>query len=182
MLSSVAANAQQKKFNLVLVAGMNASQVNGDKLAGFDKIGIVAGAGINRQVTPKAGWQFEILYSEKGSKDVAGPNNLQIDTMFRFNYIDIPIMFNYNLYEKLMIQAGVYNGVRIKAVYDDYVNKFDRTKQIRTMDYGVCLGVNYSITGNWKLNFRVSQSVLDINSTIERYYNLSSALSIRYQL
>lgn len=175
-------SAQQKKFNLVLVAGINASQVNGDKLAGFDKIGILAGAGINRQVNKKAGWQFEILYSEKGSKDVAGPNNLQIDTIFRFNYIDIPIMFNYNLYEKLMIQAGVYNGVRIKAVYDDYVNKFDRTKQIRTMDYGVCLGVNYSITDNWKLNFRVSQSVLDINSTIERYYNLSSALSIRYQL
>lgn len=182
MLSSIVANAQQKKFNLVLVAGMNASQLNGDKLAGFDKIGLLAGAGINRQVTKKSGWQFEILYSEKGSRDVAEPSNIQIDTIFRFNYIDIPIMFNYNLYDKLMIQLGVYNGIRIKAEYDDYVNKFDRTKQIRALDYGVCLGVNYSITDHWKANFRVSQSVLDINNTIERYYNLSSSISIRYQL
>ncbi len=174
--------AQDKKFNLVLVAGMNASQVNGDKLAGFDKVGLITGAGINRQLSKKLGWQFEILYAEKGSKDVAGANNIQLDTLFKFNYIEIPVMINYSIYDKLQIQGGIYTGIRLKAVYDDYVNSFDRSQQIRNLDHGLCIGVNYSITEHWKANIRVSQSVLDINNTFERYYNLSTALSIRYQL
>lgn len=174
--------AQDKKFNLVLLAGMNASQVNGDKLAGFDKVGLITGAGINRQVSKKLGWQFEILYAEKGSKDVAGANNIQLDTLFKFNYIEIPVMINYSIYDKLQIQGGIYTGIRLKAVYDDYVNSFDRSQQIRNLDHGLCIGVNYSITEHWKANIRVSQSVLDINNTFERYYNLSTALSIRYQL
>jgi outer membrane protein W len=174
--------AQDKKFNLVFVAGMNASQVNGDKLAGFDKIGLITGAGINRQVNKKLAWQFEILYAEKGSKDVASASNIQLDTLFKFNYIEIPLMVNYTIYDKLQLQGGIYTGVRVKAVYDDYVNSFDRTNLIRSLDHGLCIGVNYSITEHWKANIRVSQSVLDINNTFERYYNLSSALSIRYQL
>lgn len=174
--------AQDKKFNLLLIAGMNASQVNGDKLAGFDKIGLLTGAGINRQVSKKLGWQFEILYAEKGSKDVAGVNNIQLDTLFKFNYIDIPVMINYSIYDKLQIQGGIYTGIRLKAVYDDYVNSFDRSNQIRGLDHGLCIGLNYSITAHWKANIRISQSVLDINNTFERYYNLSTALSIRYQL
>ncbi len=174
--------AQDKKFNLVLVAGMNASQVNGDKLAGFDKIGLITGAGINRQVNKKLAWQFEILYAEKGSKDVASASNIQLDTLFKFNYIEIPLMVNYTIYDKLQLQGGIYTGVRVKAVYDDYVNSFDRTNLIRSLNHGLCIGVNYSITEHWKANIRVSQSVLDINNTFERYYNLSSALSIRYQL
>lgn len=174
--------AQDKKFNLVLVAGMNASQVNGDKLAGFDKVGLLAGAGISRQVNKKIGWQFEILYSEKGSKDVAGLSNIQLDTLFRFNYIEIPLMVNYSIYDKLQIQGGIYTAVRIKAEYDDYVNRFDRSNIIRSLDHGLCIGVNYSLTDHWKANIRVSQSVLDINNSFEVYYNLSSTLSIRYQL
>lgn len=179
---ALSSNAQDKKFKLVLITGMNASQVNGDKLGGFDKIGLLAGAGISREVSKKLGWQFEILYSEKGSKDVAGANNLQLDTLFKFNYIEIPILFNYVFYDKIQVQAGIYNAVRIKAEYDDYVNSFDRSNQIRALDHGLCIGVNYSITEHWKANFRVSQSVLDINNSFERYYNLNSTLSISYQL
>jgi opacity protein-like surface antigen len=179
---ALSSNAQDKKFKLVLITGMNASQVNGDKLGGFDKIGLLAGAGISREVSKKLGWQFEILYSEKGSKDVAGANNLQLDTLFKFNYIEIPILFNYDVYDKIQVQAGIYNAVRIKAEYDDYVNSFDRSNQIRALDHGLCIGVNYSITEHWKANFRVSQSVLDINNSFERYYNLNSTLSISYQL
>lgn len=182
VLATISTKAQQKKFNLILVTGINASQVNGDKLAGFDKVGMLAGAGISRQINNKIGWQFEILYSEKGSRDAAGNNNIQIDTIFRFNYIDVPIFLNYNIYNKIMIQFGVYNAYRTKAEYDDYVNKFDRSNQIRTLDHGISVGVNYSLTEHWKANFRVSQSVLDINSSFERYYNLYSSISIRYQL
>ncbi len=182
ILLSISASAQERKFNLLFIAGANASQVNGDKLAGFDKFGMYTGMGIKRQVNQRSGWQFEILYSEKGSKDVPGANNILLDTIFRFNYIDIPVLYNYEVIKNLTAQIGIFNAFRLNAEYDDFVNVFDRNSQIRVMDHGVCGGIEYRLNDRWHANLRLSQSILDINNSFERYYNLYSSFSIRYQL
>lgn len=175
-------NAQNKSFELLLIAGANASQVNGDKLAGFDKFGLNVGAGIKRKIRERSAWQIEFLYSEKGSKDVVSNVNPVPDTLFQFNYVDIPIIFSYEVYNKLNVEAGIFNSVRVKALYSDFINDFDRSSVIRKTDHGLCLGLNYQLFNNFEVNARVSQSVFDINATIERYFNLYTSLSIRYRL
>lgn len=176
------AYSQEGKFKLLFIAGANASQVNGDKLAGFDKFGLYSGLGIKRQINTKSSWQFELLYSEKGSKDVNSANNILLDTLFKFNYIDIPIVYTYRVWKKIDLQAGVYTGVLLNAVYDDYVNEFDRNNQIRKIDNGLCAAVEYELNKNWIFNLRLSQSMLDINNSFETYYNMYTSFSIRYQL
>lgn len=174
--------AQDKGFHLLLSAGANASQVNGDKLAGFDKFGLNIGAGVQRKINTKSALQIEFLYSEKGSKDVVNPNNPVPDTLFQFNYIDVPIVYTYEFYPKLSAELGIYNSVRLKATYSDFVLTYDRASVIRSSDHGVLLGLNYRLADKFYANVRVTQSVLDINATIERYFNLTSSLSIRYLL
>ncbi len=174
--------AQDHRFHLLLVGGANASQVNGDKLAGFDKFGLNVGAGVKRSITTKYGYQIEFLYSEKGSKDVASTNNPIPDTLFQFNYIDIPIVFSYTIYPKLNIEGGIYNSIRLKAIYSDLINDYDRTSLIRPTDHGFTGGVNYQILDHLSVNARISQSVFDINASIERYFNLVTSFSIRYSL
>lgn len=181
-LLSLAAKAQDHRFHLLLVGGANASQVNGDKLAGFDKFGINAGAGIKRGITNKSGIQIEFLYSEKGSKDVVSNSNPIPDTLFQFNYVDIPIVYTYKIYPKLTIEIGIYNSVRVKALYSDFVNNYDRTTIIRPTDHGFTGGVNYQILEHLSVNARLSQSIFDINASIERYFNLVTCFSIRYSL
>ncbi len=182
VLLSLNTSAQNKSFELLLIAGANASQVNGDKLAGFDKFGLNVGAGVRRSFSERAAWQIEFLYSEKGSKDVVTNTNPVPDTLFQFNYVDIPIIFSYRVYKNLDVEAGIFNSVRVKALYSDFINDFDRSAVIRPTDHGLCLGLNYQLFNNFDVNARVSQSVFDINATIERYFNLYTSLGIRYRL
>lgn len=182
LLFSISSFAQDHRFHLLLVGGANASQVNGDKLAGFDKFGLNVGAGVKRSISSKSSFQIEFLYSEKGSKDVASTNNPIPDTLFQFNYIDIPIVYAYNIYPKLNLELGIYNSVRLKSIYSDFINDYDRTSVIRSTDHGVTGGVNYQIIDDLSVNIRVSQSIFDINASIERYFNLATSFSIRYSL
>jgi hypothetical protein len=87
-------HSQDRKFHLLLSVGVNASQVNGDKLAGFNKFGLNLGTGVRRNIGLKSAWQIEFLYSEKGSKDMVSPTNPLPDTLFQFNYIDIPFVLS----------------------------------------------------------------------------------------
>ena len=174
--------AQNKQFKLLVVAGVNATQVNGDKLSGFNKFGLNTGLGICREINKKSTFQMEFLYSEKGSKDVVNAYNPIPDTLFKFNYIDIPIVYTYQIYPKFDLELGVYNSVRIKAIYSDNVNDFDRTSIIRKTDHGGLIGLNYQLFEHLSLNGRVSQSFFDINASIERYFNFYTSLSIRYSL
>ncbi len=171
-----------QNFKLGLVAGVNFSQVNGDKLAGFDKIGLLGGAVVSRKIKANKELSFEMLYSEKGSKDVVDINNPIQDTLFRFNYIDIPILYSYYLLPHVKLQMGVYTGVRIKATYDDSNQEYDRIDQIRSMDYGLTGGAEYVYNKHFGFNGRISQSLLDNNNTYDRYYNLYLSFSLRYIL
>lgn len=174
--------AQDHKFHLLASLGANASQVNGDKLAGFDKFGLNTGLGIRRNLSLKSGIQLEFLYSEKGSRDVVTTQNPVPDTIFQFNYIDIPIVYTHTIYPKLNLELGIYNSIRTKATYGDFVNSFDRTSIIRSTDHGLIGGLNYQLFEHLSVNARVSQSIFDINATIERYFNLVTSFSIRYSL
>lgn len=182
LCASLLVEAQDRKFHLLLSLGANASQVNGDKLAGFDKFGLNVGAGVRRNISNKSAWQIEFLYSEKGSKDVVSNSNPVPDTLFQFNYIDVPLVFSYQFYPKIRGELGIYNSVRLKATYSDFVIDYDRSSIIRSSDHGVLAGVNYQLNNHWGANLRIAQSVFDINSTIERYFNLSTSFSIRYVL
>jgi Outer membrane protein beta-barrel domain len=174
--------SQDRKFHLLLSVGANASQVNGDKLAGFDKFGLNIGAGVRRSFGQKSAWQLEFLYSEKGSKDVVSTNNPVPDTLFQFNYIDVPLVYSYNFYPKLRGEIGIFNSVRLSATYSDFVIDYDRSSIIRSSDHGLLAGVQYQFGEHLGANLRISQSIFDINASIERYYNLYTSFSIRYTL
>lgn len=175
-------NAQNNSFIPSISLGVNASQVNGDKLAGFDKFGINAGVGIQRKFGTKNSFAIEFNYSEKGSKDVASANNPVPDTLFKFNYIDIPLIYSREIYPKLKLNLGIYNSVLLKATFSDYVIDYDKSNVIRKTDHGVIVGLEYNFTDNFAVNARVSQSVFDLNTSLERYFNLVSSLSIKYSI
>jgi hypothetical protein len=174
--------SQDRRFHLLLSVGANASQVNGDKLAGFDKFGLNLGAGVRRSFGAKSAWQLEFLYSEKGSKDVVSTNNPVPDTLFQFNYIDVPLVYSYSFYPKLRGEIGLFNSVRLNATYSDFVIDYDRNGIIRGSDHGLLAGVQYQLSEHLGANLRISQSIFDINASIERYYNLYTSFSIRYTL
>jgi opacity protein-like surface antigen len=171
--------SQDNRFKLLATLGMNASQINGDNLAGFDKIGLNAGLGVERDFRAKSALSFEINYSEKGSRDVPNAKNIVQDTLFRFNYIDIPILYTYKFGRGISAHAGIYTSILLKATYDDFVNVYDKSSILKKTDHGFMIGAGYSFNKHLSVQLRLSQSVYDVNTTFERYYNLVSNLSIR---
>ena len=72
--------------------GLTTSQISGDNLAGFNKLGIAVGIFTKRNLSEKSSLKFEISYFQKGSKN----NNLNSNfNSFKLNYIETPFYFNY---------------------------------------------------------------------------------------
>ncbi len=90
-------------------AGFNFSQVDGDNYAGFNKIGINAGPIVHVNFTPNWNLSLEVLYSQKGSRTKPDPNNFNTYNL-SMDYIEIPVLANYNDKSRLIFQAGLAYG------------------------------------------------------------------------
>ncbi len=104
--------ARAQTFEAGAVAGINASQVNGDFLAGFDKLGVHLGLKVIAHLTAKSQVSVELLYSQRGSRSNARAfEPLKIIT----NYVEIPILFGLkdwlrDDYYKMRLEGGVSVG------------------------------------------------------------------------
>ena len=67
ILSSI--NSQAQNFGGGLITGVSTSQVAGDMLGGFNKIGFIFGVYTDLRVKENMSLQYEITYIEKGSKN-----------------------------------------------------------------------------------------------------------------
>lgn len=82
----------ERRFNGGFVYGFNSSQINGDGLAGYHKLGLYAGIVANANLTPKTYLSTGITFSQRGS---ATALNSQNTARIRFDIIELPLIFHY---------------------------------------------------------------------------------------
>ena len=97
-------NTNAQNFGGGIIAGASTSQVAGDMLGGFNKIGILVGAYTNLKVKENLKLQFEIIYIEKGSRnpnmhEFNHPNEGKIE--ITLSYIEMPLTINLQQKENL---------------------------------------------------------------------------------
>ena len=61
--------ALSQNFKAGLLAGLSTTQVSGDQLGGFNKIGLKLGASVNHPINQATRGQLEMYYIDKGSND-----------------------------------------------------------------------------------------------------------------
>ena len=156
-----------QSFGGGIIAGASTSQVAGDMLGGFNKIGILAGAYTNLKVKENLSFQFEITYIEKGSRnpnmhESNHPNYEKIE--ITLSYIEMPLAINLQQKETLGIELGIIPAFNISAILNsaDAKNISVPNPQYKKYDLGVCAGINYHITDNIILNTRISNSIIPI--------------------
>ena len=110
-----ASMAQALRFDGGPVAGINASQVQGDDYTGFNKLGLSGGAFIDIR-NPENYWgvRLEMHYAEKGSRRGGDPELGTTTIELRMNYIDIPVLLDINLGD-YQVGFGPYFGRMIKG-------------------------------------------------------------------
>ena len=153
-------NSHAQSFGGGIIAGASTSQVAGDLLGGFNKIGFLTGAYTSLNVKENISFQFEITYIEKGSKN---PNihkkNIAEITL---SYVEVPISINLQQKENLGVEVGILPAFLINAEMNDYFSEIEIDPAFEKYDFGVFAGINYHITDNIILHTRISNSIIPI--------------------
>ena len=150
------------QFNGGLIAGATVSQIHGDGIGGFNKVGFNLGATIEIGRRGKKNIQIGIAYNQKGSKKPPNPPEDYDTWKYRFTYIDIPITMSYS-YKMFDILVGLQPSILLAAEEDFYGVAWDPTGlPIKEYDLGAVLGIRTVYGNHSHLFARVTQSILAI--------------------
>ncbi|MFT7588966.1 MAG: hypothetical protein ACI959_001180 [Limisphaerales bacterium] len=102
------------RFLFAPVLGFNVSQIDGDMLAGFYKLGIHAGGMVYVKLTDDGpiSLSMEMLFNQKGSS--TRPGRVPKSKIL-LNYVDIPVQINYHDKDRMIFGLGANYARMINA-------------------------------------------------------------------
>lgn len=110
--------ADAQRFKGGLVAGINLSQLDGDRLAGFNHIGVNAGGRVAAILSDRWQLSMELLFSQQGSKRTLNDDPGAVFEKIDLNMVEVPVMINF-LEWKFHVSAGVSYGRLINFKAED---------------------------------------------------------------
>lgn len=154
-------------------AGMNVSSLSNDGTLDDQgsKIGFNAGVFANIPVAESFSIQPEVLYSQYGDKyDDTNINGNRISYARHFDYVAVPVMFQYNFIPNLYVEAGPEFGFLVNAknklkneTNNDTLNESgDYKDRLNGFNVGIGLGAGYYFTDNIGLTARYVAGVTDV--------------------
>lgn len=168
-------------FRGLLIGGFNLSQVDGDEIYGFTKLGANIGAGAMLPFNKKWSVTMETVFSQKGSRQApiyvdTMPNGTVITGQYslRLNYVEVPLLVHFTDKEVVSAGAGISYG-RLVGVTE---KEHGRLVESTTLQNGPYSRDNWEIIGdiklplrkNVKINLRYSYSLRKIRT--RDFYNI----------
>ncbi len=163
LLLYAATACAQQRFVPGLKLGISTSQVRGDSYTGFHKAGVVGGATLTTNFNKTWSAQFEMIYVQKGSKQVY--NSGTADTGFFYylglNYLEVPVFVQYHLH-KFTFELGPSFGYLIDET--EYYNTQDLTgmRPFKKTETSLSVGVSFTLFKKLGVNWRYTNSLLSI--------------------
>ena len=176
---------EDRRFIAHVIAGFNASQVDGDQVAGFNKFGANVGVGSYIMFIPKFSMSIELLYSQKGSKqDLRGAPKNQEKAII-LDYVEVPFMFNFHDKQKAIFSGGFSfaRSVRYKEYEEGTEITDDLADNYNKFDYSGILAVTFLIKKRYGINLRWSYSMRKLgefpDSNLSNLGRYNNTLSLR---
>ncbi|MDO9512727.1 MAG: outer membrane beta-barrel protein [Bacteroidales bacterium] len=174
-----------------LIGGLNASQVDGDEIYGFDRYGGVIGAAAIIPFDRNWSVSLETLFSQKGSYQSAFYTAIYKDSItgvetiltgeydLRLNYVEVPLMVHYTDRERITVGTGFSYARMVGVTEKEHGNLINTTTTnsgtYNKSDFLVHADIRFRLYENLKLNFRYSYSILKIRT--REFTNLSGSNS-----
>jgi hypothetical protein len=186
-----------QRFIGSVIAGANFSQIEGDNVHGYYKVGFNGGLGLTLPVNRKQTWQvsLEMLYSMKGSVkrlrhrnwgvlkpyspslsdvDWSVPMDSTVKCNIGLDYVQIPVMVHYeDTYSGCTFGLGFAWSrlVRAHEIYDGYTRTVTaRSNTYKKSDWSIIADINIRLYKNLNLNLRFDYSLVPIRE--EKYYHV----------
>lgn len=164
-------SAQNGTFKAGLIGGFNASQIDGDLLAGYNKFGLLVGGTVAVKIAEH--WQpsIEVLYSQKGSRSSADETLIYgAFTRYSIDYVEVPLMMNY-VDGGFRLNAGLSYSriVQLREVMVDEVDLIELEGQNFNKDaLNLLAGIGYFFNDHIGIEIRYSYapfSIVDYNNS-----------------
>ncbi|MAD49972.1 MAG: hypothetical protein P8I29_02690 [Flavobacteriales bacterium] len=142
-----------QNFKAGLVAGISTSQVSGDQLGGFNKIGLKLGASVNHIINPASRGQLAIYYIDKGS------NDLNSDFKIDLSYIETSWCVQ-KTSKGFIYEGGLLFGVLVDGkTYDIYGYEDIQKSDFHKFDIGAKLAAGIKLKPQLSMFWELSNSI-----------------------
>lgn len=161
-----------------LSLGSTFSQLDGDKFAGYRKIGFTGGAIVYAELAKNFATSLEILYTQKGaiSNRTESPETVLTYRVNKYavklDYVEIPVLFNY--FDKRKSHFGVgasysqlvsqQETVTTTPAFPDSVDL--RDYPFKNVDINAIASVNLYLTKGFFLNIRYQYSLFSVRDNV----------------
>jgi hypothetical protein len=133
-------NAPAGHVSLGIKGGVNVYNVHNDDNTKYDpRTGIHFGLLGHIHFNSQFAFQPEIVYSAQGATLDNG------NTKFNFDYVNIPLLFQYMFDNGFRLQAGPQVGLLISAKAKNDNNTTDIKSDLKPIDFGVSIGASYVV-------------------------------------
>lgn len=157
-----------QSFIAEVSVGLSASQINGDELSGFNKPGLVGGAGVAFPFHENWMIKSELFFIQKGSKSTAKDPFFLI---WRSSYLEIPFVISFNFAERFYAEGGVAGDILINSKVDGGGGFYDVTDQMRTFNPVTIFGFGYALSEKLIFKARHSYSITSFSRYSGKYNN-----------
>ncbi len=159
----------QSRFGGGIVAGFNASQMDGDQAAGFSKVGANIGLQATVQLNEIGNWLLttNILFSQRGSRSTqndAGPIRSA-----SLNYLEVPVTISFRDWKvtdkngqefyKVYFTAGLsYGRLFSYKISENFTHPKAVWDVFQKNDIAYTAGLSYYVNRHWGFNWRYTRS------------------------
>ncbi len=181
-----------QQFNAGIKAGISATQISGDQLAGFDKPGLFGGGFVNAYFRDKDCIQLELTFIQKGSRKNPNPDNNDFESyLLNLNYLEFPLLLRHDHNDYLSLEAGLSLAALLN--FREEVNEGAPLAPTRTFDktdLSGLAGAYFHFSEDFILNLRYEHSLLAVrkHSSGATYrlnkgqYNSVLVFALQYQI
>ena len=189
LLIAISTKMEAQNFKLAFLAGATTSQVSGDNLGGFHKVGIMGGAAVNLRVRDSSFVEMEMIYVQKGSQQGEDLAKGKAFYQLKVDYIEVPLLYKLKR-KKLMIEMGASLGYLVHSKVRDILGEFPASSPESRSFKKTEVSVSYKLGGRIWASWRFSNSLLPIRNHYSgiQYklnrgqYNTAMYLMLRYEL
>lgn len=180
-LAAAPASAQRedRAFQAAIVGGFNLSQIDGDKLGGFNLIGLNAGAKVGFALSERWQLSLEMLYSQQGSRRVLNDDPAAVLERMRLNFVEAPVMIHFRDW-KILVGAGLsYNRLINYKVEDVTGEDITELQDFNPSIISVVLGGTFMVRERLGLNIQWSKYLNDLQANPDAQSYTGRSVSVR---
>jgi len=159
--------AEAQQFHGGLTAGLVGSQVTGDTYSGYKKAGVNVGEFVSLDISDRSAFQMELTYFQKGARENPTEKNNYDYLLFRANYIEMPVLYQFKTGKErnFIFEVGTSVGFLMGYFEENEVqveSDLEGYNKPAALSLQINLGMRWMISTHFGVDFRIHESILNI--------------------